>query len=278
MSRNNPIRFVYRDVVPDSTLTGTAPDSGALDNLKNHYRAQVAVWDNPTFVSITGSGATNKVCDTFTILDHTLSANFVVQIRLYAGEDLTGDLVYDSGMVPASKQVPLGQWRFGVDPFGTSTFTGAPFIHWMPEPKIFKSWRLFILRIDGTEGISMRMLHLGLSTKLSDSYDWGAVMSHRRSNDIGVTQSGGAVATSNQLAGKRMQFNLSQMNDADRLALIDMESITQGEHFIVSGQPENAVKWQESEGTFLGMFEQPLVYSRRFFDWNSSDTVTVTEV
>lgn len=278
MSRNNPIRFVYRDVVPDSTLTGTAPDSGALDNLKNHYRAQVAVWDNSSFITIDGSSPDNKVCDTFTILDHTLSANFNVHIRLYAGEGLTGELVYASEMLPANNQAPLGQWRFGVDPFGTSTFTDAPFIHWIPEPKIFKSWYVFILRIHGTESISMRMLHLGLSTKLSDSYDWGAVMSHRRSNDIGVTQSGGAVATSNQLAGKRMQFNLAQMNDADRLALIEMESTTQGGHFIVSGQPENAVKWQESEVTFLGMFERPLVYSRRFFDWNSSDTVTVTEV
>lgn len=278
MSINKPVRFSYRNTVPDSVITGTAPSAGSLDNLKNHYRAQYATWEAPALIEINGTSPGNKVCDAFTLLHHDITPRFVNRLTLYSGEGLSGDVVYDSRLFHINEQAPIGQWRFGVDPFGTVRLLGNPFTLWLDSPKIFKSWRLLVIRAEGTDDVNIGMLHFGLSTRLSDSFDWGAMLSHYRQAEVQTTQSGGAVAVQNQLRGKRMQFDLAQMSDGDRLAITDLESAVNGGHFVVSAQPDAAISWQESDGSFLARFETNLVHSYKFHGWHGLEGVTLTEV
>jgi hypothetical protein len=281
MSTNNPVRLVHSDIMPDCTLSSNLSVDTSLDYLANQYRSQTCLWPSVNGpMDIAGSNPENMVADSLSLIRHNINGLATMALVLYDDENLTGNQVYSSGFMRVSEQEPLGVWRFGVDPFGTSAFIGDPFTIWMDEPVIFKSWRLLFIwdSYAGLGDIEINSIFFGMTTKLGESMNWGSTLSTLRQAEGTYTGSGGFELLNDQLAGKVLKFDLAQMNDTDARKMMDFQSKVRGKHFFVSAYPESGAVWQDKATSFLGRLENPIEFARQYFDWQSANNIIISEV
>ena len=283
MSNVSPMKLVSRNVIPQMTLgSNESTTSGLnLDFLKNEFRAEVAGWPAQTnFLVIDGTMNDYFVADALVFLHHTLQGDCTAAVNIYDGAGLTGDLIYTSTIERVSQQIPIGEWRIGVDPIGTSGLENSPFIIWFDQPYVGKSFRVLLTWDDygNTKPFEIKQLFLGYTTQLSQCHSWGDSMKHTLPPTLTTTANGSAITDQQQIKAKSMMLDLAQLSDEDRRLLTEFELSLNGDAFVVSALPDHESVWLREAYSFQARFADSLEYSRQFLDWQQARKLIFKEV
>lgn len=120
-------KVIADDVVKNATLTATPPFIPTLDvnYLKNVLRGEVAKTTSTATHTIRINFAKRALIDSFALSRHNLTSPFTtLQLKLYAEQNQTGGVVYDSGEFKAVKTLGWGEFVWGKDVWGGSVFRG----------------------------------------------------------------------------------------------------------------------------------------------------------
>lgn len=195
-----------------------------LTNCQSKTANMPTVWDmsEDSSIAITGSSATQRTSTCFAVHRHTLQAGDTVRLRLYAGEDQSGTLVYDSGLVDAGSAIPFGSIIAGIDGFG-NTFeeTGNITTHksiWF-ESVVYRSFQIDIAVTDPVnDEVAIDKFWLGYAHCPQYGPEWGFGSSlvdeseHQR-------KVGGGIETVDVPAYRRLQMDFKGLEQWERHVL-----------------------------------------------------------
>ncbi|QFT84990.1 hypothetical protein FIU88_08375 [Halomonas sp. THAF12] len=270
----NTLRMIVDNLHDTTTLTAT---SEALAVAYTQRTGRAYVWRSADLADqvITATLPTPAFIDALVIYRHNLSATATVRLELLN----EGSVVYDTGAVIVSGLVALGDFRFGVDPWG-ATLTDdlpiqqAPF--WFPATAI-TGYRLTISdpeNLDGVMEVGRIIAGTTVIPQFNASYgvelEWQDAAEHRRSEGGSLRTLGGGLA-------RRLAFDLDYM-DANGRATLTRAFLRggKGRDVYVSMYPE-AGGLEEAEHAFLARRQDNYGHRHDFFaNWRSS--LTLVEV
>lgn len=174
----------------------------------------------------------------FAIANHNLENTGVVRVRLYDGENQTGNMVYDSGAQPIATLIPWGVMRPGLDPWGYSYDS-------VGMPKIFSLWFELTayrsIRIDiespTNDYIDIGRLFIGTAFVPSKNYNWGNELEWVDKSEHTRTAAG-SLKTKQVKAYRRFTYQLSHLNNEERERLsYDLERRTKAGDVLICLNP-----------------------------------------
>ena len=156
-----------------------------------------------------------RFVDGVAVLNHNLSVNSRVVIELL----LDDVVVAVSGEIRPSEVKPLGQFVFGVDPWGASDLSVLPqkqFVWWLDDITLCNGYRITIGDEDNQEGfLQIGRIFAGqaYSPKFNPAYgltlEWQDFGEHRRTE-------GGSLRTIGQGSARRLSFDLDLIETRGR--------------------------------------------------------------
>ncbi|SDF72924.1 hypothetical protein SAMN05216571_101419 [Onishia taeanensis] len=269
MSKN--LRMIVDNLHDTATLTATS-EALAVENTQRTGRAYP--WRSTDLAEqvITATLPTPNFIDALVLYRHNLSSTSTVRLELLNA----GEVVYDTGAVTVSGLIPLGDFRFGVDPWGATLtrdlpIKQAPF--WFPATAI-TGYRLTFNDPDNLDGVmEVGRIITGqvVSPQFNASYgvelEWKEAAEHIRSEGGSLRTLGGGIA-------RRLSFNLDFM-DARGRATLTRAFLRggKGRDIYVSLYPE-AGGLEEAEHAFVGRREGNYGHQHNFYaNWRSSYTL-----
>ncbi|MFO0253509.1 MAG: hypothetical protein ACK52V_05280, partial [Betaproteobacteria bacterium] len=120
----NNLRVISTNDVDAATLTsGDFTATLPVGNLQLEGRARVARTTNATGTkTINGNFAGSTLCSALVLYGHNLTGAATWRLRLYAGANQTGTVVYDSTTLTPLTSIGWGSFAWGVAPWGNGVF------------------------------------------------------------------------------------------------------------------------------------------------------------
>jgi hypothetical protein len=245
----------------DAAALSSADFLAALpaSNLQLQGRARVARTEDAAGAKvIDGEWPSARVISACVLHGHNLTSAATWRLQGWAGAGQSGDLVLDSGAVPALRRIPWGYFRFGLVPWGATVFSGwerAYSVMWL-APVAVRSWRLTLLDEDNADGyLQAKRLLLGtyFSPEINVEYglelDWDEATTQERTQAGTLHSDPGAQY-------RRLQGYFPHLSDVERSQLMELARRVgkRGEVFI-SVFPE-AGSALERDYALLGKFTQ----------------------
>lgn len=261
------IRFIITNHHDSAYVTATTE---ALPAAYTQRSERVRTWRSTDASEqvITASLASAAFLEGIVLYRHNLSSSARVRVEVLNGEDVA----YDSGEVNVSGLIPLGEFRFGVDPWGATSTGDLPI---KQAPFWFRSmaatdYRITINDPDNTDGyIEIGRIIAGpvISPKYNPPYglqlEWQDFAEHRRTEGMSLRTTGEGIARS-------LPVDLNFMDRYDREAL-SSAFLRNGKRsdIYVSVYPEQG-GFGEGEHAFLARRENNFAHTHDFFgNWKT---------
>lgn len=261
------LRLIINNVHDGAILSAT---SEALPIGNTQRTERVRCWRSTDTAQqvITATLPTPSFLDGVVLYRHNLSSAARVRLELLSNLDV----VYDSGSVNVSGLIPLGEFAFGVDPWGATSTDSLPIqqaAFWLPSI-LATGYRITIEDPDNFDGyFEVGRLVSGqvVSPQFNVSYDlqleWQDFAEHRRTE-------GGSLRTIGEGLTRRLPIDLDWMNAADRAMLASAFLRAGKRHDVYVSVLPGAGGFDEAEYAFLARRENNLAHTHNFFNnWRS---------
>jgi hypothetical protein len=220
------LRILYRNLADAATLAASPALVSTLPvaNLQVTGRARVARTTSTADQAITGDWGSAQPVNGIVLWRHNLTETSTWRVRLYAGANQTGTLLYDSGGL-AGEMMPLGDLRWGVDPLGATLQRGWSVAYqavlWTPTVQA-RSFRIDLSDPDNPAGyLQVARLFIGAYWSPVQNADYGAAMAWTDDSEL-IRTDGGSLRTFIRAVSRQLSFSLSRMEEADRGAFVDL--------------------------------------------------------
>lgn len=270
----NKLRMIVDNVHDNATVTAT---SEALPAAYTQRAGRSYVWRSTDLTEqvLTATLPSPKFVDAIVLYRHNLSSSSRVRVELL--NDV--DVVHDSGSVNISGLVALGDFRFGVDPWGATLTDKVPIqqaAFWVEATPI-TGYRVTITDPKNLHD-SMEVGRIIAGTTVEPQFnaayglslEWMDFSEHLRSEGNSLRTLGGGIA-------RRLSFDLSYMDTNGRAALSRaFLGKSKGSDVYVSVYPEVG-GMQEAEHAFLARRDDSYQHTHNFFS-NWQVPITFLEV
>lgn len=220
------LRIVPTNAVDTATLT-SADFTATLPvtNLQLEGRARVARTSTATGTkTINGNFAGTTLCSALVLYGHNLSGTATWRLRLYAGTNQTGTVVYDSTTLTPQTVVGWGAFQWGVESWGSYIFRDweQPFYALFFADTYALSFKLELddsLNPAGYLQAGRLIIGRYLSPYYNASYglslSWDTSSQQRRTL-------GGSVRTDRRATFRRLSFDLEALAAGERALWLDL--------------------------------------------------------
>jgi hypothetical protein len=256
----NNLRVISTNDVDAATLTsGDFTASLPVGNLQLEGRARVARTTNATGTkTINGNFAGSTLCSALVLYGHNLPGAATWRLRLYAGANQTGTVVYDSTTLTPLTSIGWGSFAWGVAPWGNGVFNNwqQPFYTLWFTGVFALSFRLELADplnpagyLQASRLIIGRYLTPAFNAEYGLSLAWDTNSEQRRTL-------GGSVRTDRRASFRRLSFDLGLLDISERALWLDLARVN-GLHreIFVSVYPEAGADL-ERDHSMLGKFAQ----------------------
>jgi hypothetical protein len=254
------LRVISTNDVDAATLTsGDFTASLPVGNLQLEGRARVARTTNATGTkTINGNFAGSTLCSALVLYGHNLTGAATWRLRLYAGANQTGTVVYDSTTLTPLTSIGWGSFAWGVAPWGNGVFNNwqQPFYTLWFTGVFALSFRLELADplnpagyLQASRLIIGRYLTPAFNAEYGLSLAWDTNSEQRRTL-------GGSVRTDRRASFRRLSFDLGLLDISERALWLDLARVN-GLHreIFVSVYPEAGADL-ERDHSMLGKFAQ----------------------
>ncbi|SDL77356.1 hypothetical protein SAMN05661010_02506 [Modicisalibacter muralis] len=259
----------------DTTLLNASSQALPIGNTQRSERARSWRSTDVSPQTITATLPTPSYLDGVVLYRHNLSSASRVRLEVLDGTEV----IYDTGNVNISGLIPLGDFRFGVDPWGATSTDSIPVqqaAFWM-NSRLATGYRLTIIdpqNPDGYFDIGRIISGLVVSPRFNVSYglqlEWQDFGEHRRTE-------GGSLRTIGEGLARRLSVNLDWLDAYDR-AKFTSAFLKSGKRrdVYLSVLPETG-GIDEAEYAFLARRENHYSHTHNHFN-NWRNQITFVEV
>lgn len=257
-----------------NTLTATS-EALPIENVQESGRDLVWRSTSTATQTITGSFSSLQLINCLVLGRHNFSGGATVRYILKNG----ATTVFDSGTSSVSTIIPAGVFIVGVDPW-LATYddqfdTKAARI-WLDQNYYADNFEIQISDATNTDSyIQFGRLFIGLSTELTYNMDYGATLGYQDSSEH-IRTDGGGLRTERGFINRTMTFDLSNLNEADRIKLeVDLAQKGTQEDIYFSGHPEEG-GLEEITHSFICRRTNSMRFTHNFFQ-NRTTQLTFEE-
>lgn len=256
-----PLRIIVENYLEGATIDVTPAPYPTLpaSNLIVPERESVMMTQSRTEHAITGNFDRRRVVNAFVLYAHTLSAYGKMRLELFADDDQSGVINYDSGLIYARRRIPLQLLRIGVDPWGAvygDDLTAASPL-WF-NSVFAKSYRVTLYDQPSTKlpnYITAQMMMIGRYWSPETNFSWNPTIQwvqevqHSRSEGKTLHSEG------TQEKYRRVSFNLEWLSEDDATLLYEFIRQYGGlKEFYVSMYPHYRYEIREIEHSLMMRF------------------------
>jgi len=256
----NNLRVISTNDVDAATLTsGDFTASLPVGNLQLEGRARVARTTNATGTkTINGNFAGSTLCSALVLYGHNLTGAATWRLRLYAGANQTGTVVYDSTTLTPLTSIGWGSFAWGVAPWGNGVFNDwqQPFYTLWFTGVFALSFRLELADPLNPAGyLQASRLIIGRYLTPAFNAEYGLALAWDTNSEQRRTL-GGSVRTDRRASFRRLSFDLGLLDISERALWLDLARVN-GLHreIFVSVYPEAGADL-ERDHSMLGKFSQ----------------------
>jgi len=256
----NNLRVISTNDVDAATLTsGDFTATLPVGNLQLEGRARVARTTNATGTkTINGNFAGSTLCSALVLYGHNLTGAATWRLRLYAGANQTGTVVYDSTTLTPLTSIGWGSFAWGVAPWGNGVFNDwqQPFYTLWFTGVFALSFRLDLADPLNPAGyLQASRLIIGRYLTPVFNAEYGLALSWDTNSEQRRTL-GGSVRTDRRASFRRLSFDLGLLDISERALWLDLARVN-GLHreIFVSVYPEAGADL-ERDHSMLGKFAQ----------------------
>lgn len=214
---------------------------------------------------ITATLPSPRFLDAVVVYRHNLSSGSRVTLELLNGDDV----VYDTGPVNVLGMVPLGEFRFGIDPWGATVTDNlpvkqAPF--WFPATLV-SSYRLTITDADNPDGY-LQIGRIIAGEVLSPEYNpaYGVPLVYEEASEHSRTEGHSLRTIGGGEQSRKLSLDLAFVSEIDRQAITNsMLPAGRKRDVYVSVFPERGGV-TEAEYAFLARRQDDFQHTHDFFN------------
>lgn len=246
----------------DSAVLSSGDFLGGLPvgNLQIEGRARVARTANSTgYKNINGNWAAAKIVSAVVLYGCNFSSAASIRVRLWDGENQAGSIVYDSNEISALYSLGWGQFRWGIDGWGSTVFKGwasAFCVHWLPHAVAARSFQItFRDESNPAAYLQIKRLLIGAYFEPLVNVEYGIELGW--SEDSTQTRTlGSTLPTDRRGQWRVMSGNLGGLNSGERAVFFEMtRELGLSREFFISVFPEQGGA-TERDYSMLGKFDQ----------------------
>lgn len=221
------VRLVSPNEADAATLTASPAMVSTLPvtNLQDQARARVArTVGLPTPQYIYGNWSAVKQISAMALVRHNLTGAATLRLRLYAGNNQTGAVLYDSGAVQLGTTYPWGSFAWGTVPWGASIFREWPvafYVFWFTAVGALSCELQMTDAANAAGYMEASRLFLGLYFEPAKNMSFGATMSWQEQSEQ-ERSDGGTLRTDAKESYRRWEFDLSLLTQGERATLANI--------------------------------------------------------
>lgn len=253
----NNVRLLHVDNLPDFTLSTNATTETSLpvSNLALSGRSRKMRTTTTADFNVKGNSATSIYMSCFAMSGFNLSKSATARLRLYEGENQTGDVSYDSGTINPVPTKSWGTFRWGVPDLWGQAYDvsfNPLYIFWF-NAAICKSWQLDISDTTNTDGyLEVSRLMSGLYDTFSKNVDNGLVFGYKN-NTKQIRSASGSLRAVTAEKYRYVEFSHSWLTEVEQLIFLEStKNAGLDSDIIMSIYPDDSSKQKEIEHSFIG--------------------------
>jgi hypothetical protein len=219
-------RFIFTNEWDGASLnlaSGTESARLPLVNTQRYNNSRTFRTTNTDDVIIKGDLAYPTPLGGFVLWRHNLSEDATIRFKVYKEAGQSGEVLFDSGTLPAVWAKTLGELDFGTDPLGASAFTNWRLrysSYWFPkEPS--SSFEVLISDPNNADGfLEVCRIYLGqyfeplYNVDQGHSIEWQSTTTQRPT-------AGGSVHSLDTEGYRTISFSLSHILETERAELFE---------------------------------------------------------
>jgi len=225
------LRIITPNSADEATLTAAPAMVASLpvENLQDQTRARVARTAGlATPQHVYGTWTGPRPCGGFVLWRHNLTAAATLRLVIYEGQNQTGAILYDSGVISLGDGMPAwGEQPWGAFQWGGSIFSDWPvaFVNLWFDQVTAQSFDLQLTDSGNTAGyMQASRLFLGPVFEPTWNFEWGADC-HWDEDSVQERTDGGTLRTDAADPYRVWQLSLEYLNDGERAALTEMARV-----------------------------------------------------
>jgi hypothetical protein len=257
---------------------GTAVASLPLSNTQFYSNEEIARIAS-TSATIVANLDKRYQISTFNLYRHNLSNTATVQVQYYSGENGTGELVLDSGVLKAIPAKSLGELNWPLDKLVPSAFDDwhLRFTSYDHDYVIARSIKITIVDADNEQGyIDITRFYVGKAFRPAYNFSYGAGLSWLNSDNQQRSAGGGMFASASS-AYRQIGLSLNYLQPKDRNELSRIRRIAGNNKDVFVSMYPNRGGALEIEHTMAGMFSDTNAINSTFNN-NFTHSLTLLEV
>ncbi|WP_102798719.1 hypothetical protein [Bowmanella denitrificans] len=203
-------------VLADATAIAQAP----VHHLQKYGHSKRFVTPTLTGARILGDFTRPMFISGWNLDRHNISALGTIQIRGYSGPGRGGDIMFDTGVVPAGRYKPLGDFIFGLDPFGETEYLRwewASTAIWLDEAVVVQSFEIIINDPDNPQGyIEIDRIHAGRYLTPRFNINYGHSLGFDGSNTAPHRTQDKSLHSVAEQPARVLNFTLAHLDESER--------------------------------------------------------------
>ncbi|MAE21810.1 MAG: hypothetical protein CMK92_05205 [Pseudomonas sp.] len=220
-------RFIFWNSWDEADLTfgssGSETPTLPLSNTQRYNNSRTWRTTDTAEQQIKVNLAFTTVISGFTLWRHNLTEDGTVRVRAYDGPNQTGNVIYDSGWLPALFKKTLGELAWGRDPLGASAFTNWRLkysSYWLPKENV-RSLLVQISDPTNPDGfLEIGRIYAGEYFEPKYNFDLGHAIRWESTTQQNPT-AGGSVHTLETETYRVLDFSLSHLDEQERVDLFE---------------------------------------------------------
>lgn len=268
MSKN--FRMIIKNEFDDCEVTpaiGTTVETTLpIINMQKYSNSRVARFTTPDETKINGNFVSLKNINSFVIWRNNLSTQATIRLVLFASDNQTGAVVYDSGTVQAIESKALNELDWGIDELGASSYSGFKPVNsvlWF-DPVVVKSFQLTIID-EALDFIDIARIYCGLYFETAINMAYGA-SSGWIDNTINTRTAGASLWSDVSKKFRFVKFDLKNLTEGERgKAMQSFNIASKSTDFFISCYPESG-GIKERDHSFAGKFVNSPNFTTEFFN------------
>lgn len=272
------VRMIIDNQIRNATLSTNHEPLTPVDNVKNEWRSRVlrdAVQSEPLIIC--GTLPTSRLFSGFAIAGHTLSAGATVLLELLDGDCQSGNVVYSSGPIYPTLIKPLGEFVFGVDPWGETEDDGIdPVCSHFFDATVASGFRITINDPLNPAGVwDVSQIFIGDTLQLDNNFSYGFSIRWANAQAFQRTEGGSLITVGNNQQWRELSLPFEFMTDRDREVMARQQRMAPGRALFLSAFPQGTDN-EQREFAMSCKFESPEFTKSHYRNWQSSITFMET--
>lgn len=241
----NNMRMIVKNLWDEATLTvatGTPISTLPLTHSQTYGRSKTAaITPDTDTTAIKFECSELSLASGLVLYRHWLSSTGLWRLELFNEPDLTGDCVFDSGLIELTPTKTLGELDWLVDPLVSGVFDNWPHKYsqlWFPEV-FFQSGRLTLIDSDGRDGLhEFDRVYLGAA--FSPQFNFSYSFKHQWvSSEEQRKTAAGSTFSAQRPQARKLEFNLDYLTENERSRLSRaIQTVGVSKDFFISLYPE----------------------------------------